>query len=256
MHGSVKSACRVFEVLELYAQRRVPLTATDVGRALGYPSSSVAVLLKSMMGLGYLTFDPRQHQYLPSSRVSDLGRWIEPSIFGRAEVIGLLRALSKATGEMAVLSAQCDLQMVILHCVQADGPRPVRIECGRAVPVFRSTVGLAQLSTMADYEIEMLRERASEHGAAADAPPETRLLRLALGQVRRRGYASGYGLVESALGILAIPLNSLLGGSQYVVSIGVPCARMREREVDFAQRMREVLMQQLKPRPIVTAALT
>jgi len=248
MQGSIKSARRVFEVLELYAERRKPLSATDVGRELGYPHSSVAALLKCMMNMGYLTFDARQKRYLPSPRLAMLGSWIERSLFGRAEILDLLLELHDATGEIAVLSAQCDLRMVILHLVPAAAASPPNIARGRALPLFRSAVGLAQLSTMLDYEIEMLLDRSREHDPSVASPPTLGELRRTLTQVRSRGYACGYGLVEPNLGIVAMPIRSLLGGSQYVVSTGAPCKRMRGREADIARRMRDVIARLLDQR--------
>jgi hypothetical protein len=46
---TVKSALRTFEVLELFAERRVPLRLQDIHTALGYPQSSTTALLKSMV---------------------------------------------------------------------------------------------------------------------------------------------------------------------------------------------------------------
>lgn len=55
----VKSAGRVFEVLELFRSARRQLTAAEVGHALGYPKSSTNALLRSLVALGYLVVDGR-----------------------------------------------------------------------------------------------------------------------------------------------------------------------------------------------------
>ena len=40
----VKSAARVFELLELFEDRQVPLTLGEIVEATGYPQSSTAAL--------------------------------------------------------------------------------------------------------------------------------------------------------------------------------------------------------------------
>ena len=70
---TVKSARRVLEVLELFAERRGPLTVGEVAAALAYPQSSASVLLQSLVALGYLVHDRGQRTFLPTLRVAFLG---------------------------------------------------------------------------------------------------------------------------------------------------------------------------------------
>ena len=65
----VKSAGRVFAVLELFDEARTPLSATEVVRRLSFPQSSTVALLKTMVSLGYLAFDQFDRRYLPTMRV-------------------------------------------------------------------------------------------------------------------------------------------------------------------------------------------
>ena len=67
----------VAQLLELFDEHQGPLTATQVERRLGFPQSSTLALLKSMVRLGYLSFDRMGRQYLPTLRVATLGRWLE-----------------------------------------------------------------------------------------------------------------------------------------------------------------------------------
>ena len=75
----VKSVGRVFEVLELFDAERAALTATAIARALKYPASSTVALLKSMVRLGYLTYDPSERTYFPTLRMALISHWLEKS---------------------------------------------------------------------------------------------------------------------------------------------------------------------------------
>lgn len=72
----VKSAARVLEVFEYFAGRKAPATVGEVCASLGYPQSSTSVLLKSLLTLGYLSYDGTTRRYAPSEKVANLGSWI------------------------------------------------------------------------------------------------------------------------------------------------------------------------------------
>ncbi len=71
--GTIKSARRVLQILELFRHEDRALSTTDVAQALGYPISSTAALLKSLLALGYLLFDRHQRTYRASIRMGLLG---------------------------------------------------------------------------------------------------------------------------------------------------------------------------------------
>ena len=61
MSGNVvKSAARVFEVLELFSELQRPLSVREIATRCRYPGSSAAALLTSMKVLGYLAYDERK----------------------------------------------------------------------------------------------------------------------------------------------------------------------------------------------------
>lgn len=78
----VKSAARVLEVFEFFAGRKTPATVGEVCASLGYPQSSTSVLLKSLLTLGYLSYDSGTRRYAPSEKVARLGNWIGNSTDG------------------------------------------------------------------------------------------------------------------------------------------------------------------------------
>ncbi|MGY4290712.1 DNA-binding IclR family transcriptional regulator [Bradyrhizobium sp. LM2.7] len=65
---------------------RRPCAMSEIGLALGYPPSSTTVLLKTLVGLGYLNFDRRTRVYFPTPKVTSLGDWIPKSLFGNSRL--------------------------------------------------------------------------------------------------------------------------------------------------------------------------
>jgi IclR helix-turn-helix domain len=52
--SAIKSAKRVLEVFEFFAQRRGSATIGEISKALGYPQSSTSVLMKCLHELRYM----------------------------------------------------------------------------------------------------------------------------------------------------------------------------------------------------------
>ena len=80
--GVVKSARRVFEVLELFDRERRPLSLKEMCAALRLAPSSGAALLKSLVALGYLDYDRGTRSYFPTMRIAFLGQWVDEALFG------------------------------------------------------------------------------------------------------------------------------------------------------------------------------
>jgi DNA-binding IclR family transcriptional regulator len=100
MEGVVKSAGRVLEIFEFFAHRYGPATVSEVAAALGFPLSSTSVLLKSLLALGYLEYEPRAREYQPTIRFAVLGTWIFERLFADEEEIPrLMDELQAETGE-------------------------------------------------------------------------------------------------------------------------------------------------------------
>lgn len=55
--GMVKSATRVFELIELFEVERQPMRVSTIVEKLGAPQSSVSMLLKTLVARGYMEFD-------------------------------------------------------------------------------------------------------------------------------------------------------------------------------------------------------
>ena len=87
--SAVKSAHRVFEILELFAEDRTPRRPVEVARQMHYPVSSTAALLRTMTACGYLAFEPRSRTYFPSVRLFQLTQrlhgMLRPVLAARAD---------------------------------------------------------------------------------------------------------------------------------------------------------------------------
>ena len=108
-------------MLELFDAERVALSATSIARTLKYPDSSTVALLKSMMHLGYLTYDNAERTYFPTPRMALIGAWLEKSFFVDGHLLDLIDDIATATEVSIYLSWQSDLEVHYVRVRGADG---------------------------------------------------------------------------------------------------------------------------------------
>ena len=216
----VKSVGRVFEVLELFSKSQQPLSATQVERQLDYPQSSTLALLKSLVKLGYLSFDCIEKSYFPTIRIAQLGKSLETSRFGNAELSTLMEHVSERTGESVTLTCQNDLRMQFLQIV--SGRRPVRlnVKAGDSAPLFQSSIGIAALADQADDDIARLVHRFNRRAESdkVDLPA----IMQHISTVREIGYAILSEAYVHGVGAIAWSLPGDVGSQPIVFSVAGP----------------------------------
>jgi len=223
----VKSVGRVFEVLELWRTAREPLNATQVERQLNYPQSSTLALLKSLVKLGYLSFDRIERTYFPTMRVAHLGEWLETSVYGNGQLPALIEEVSDRTGETVSLSCQNDLQMQFVQIRPGSKPLMVNIQVGAFAPLFSSTVGWTALSIKPDADIAKLVGRQNRRSKPAELKASLPAVMEQVEQVRARGYGIGFDTYVHSVGAVAWVLPGDNQTRPLVLSVAGPSDAIR-----------------------------
>jgi DNA-binding IclR family transcriptional regulator len=234
--SAIKSARRVFEVLEEFDRLRRPLTLKEIADALAYPTSSAQALLKSLVVVGYLEYDRPSRTYLPTMRIAAVGRWVSEELFGAGDVLPVMRALHEATGQVIILGARSDLFAHYVHVISSDEAAPLRAAGpGLVRPLGRCAVGRLLLSTLPDAEIDLIVRRINI------AEPEARLDIVALmdniAEIRHRRHAFSRHLMSEGNGVIAVLAPPALFGRQLALGIGAPVERLEARYDDYLQRL-------------------
>jgi DNA-binding IclR family transcriptional regulator len=217
---TVKSARRVFEILELFAKLRRSLSAVEIAAECGYPHSSASAILGTMVGLGYLAYDPGARTYLPTPRLPFLVDWIGTKLFDEQGVRGLMQELSDATRETIILGAQSGLRVQYVEVIDATGPVRLHARPGDFRPLTHSAMGILLLSRLPDAAIGKLARRLN-----AEQQDPARHVRLpdllgAVEATRQQGYAFSVGGITAGGGALAMFLPEAVGGSPLAIAIG------------------------------------
>jgi len=235
--STIKTARRVFQILEYLEEVKRPVSLKEVTSKFGYPNSSGSALLKSLVTMGYLFYDVYSRTYLPTMRISQMGRWLDVGLFGETAVLGLADFVHEATDEMVSISAQSDLSAQYIHTRQSTQSLRFEVETGTLRPLARSGIGRVILSTHTDIEIERLLRKINanmpefEHATMESLAP-------VITQIRRDGFYFSKSTFTKGLGVIAMPLPGQTLGRTLVLGVGGPLSRLEENERDILRTMR------------------
>ncbi len=236
----VKSAGRVFEVLELFNIERKALTATGIARNLKYPASSAVALLKSLVNRGYLSYDPAERTYFPTIQLPLMTRWLEDSFYTDGHLLDLTDEVAKGTGESVYLAWQNDLEMQISSAkIGARESSTGTLE--PRLPIFESISGLTALTLKRDVEIAQLAERASARGKASGTKVDLPSAMERIRSFRVQGYGAGYDVPQLGVGRLAWAFRPKTVNRTLVMLIAGPTDRIKADTRAIAQTVQTVL---------------
>lgn len=143
---SVKSAERVFQILEYFAHTREPARLSEIATTLGYPVSSVSALLKCMVDQGYMEFDVQKHCYIPSARLAHLGAWLNYDAYEQALVLDEMYHLREVAKESVVLATPNDIYLEYIDMLH--GWESINIQRGARRLLVQSGTGWLFLAGM------------------------------------------------------------------------------------------------------------
>ncbi|WP_406047525.1 IclR family transcriptional regulator [Kribbella sp. NBC_00889] len=151
---AVKSAARTVELLEALAQAPGRLTLTELANRLGYPKSSIHMLLRTLVGAGWVESDERGTAYGIGVRALLVG-----TAFLDRDVVNQV-----ATAHLAALRAYLN---ETVHLARLDGADVVYLASresmhilrsgswvGRRVPAHSSAMGQVLLAQLSPEEVE------------------------------------------------------------------------------------------------------
>lgn len=218
---AVKSAERVMEVLEFFAQRQAPASAAQIAQELGYPQSSTSMLVRNLERLGYLTLDQAGGGYRPTLRVMQLGTWLHDELFGEGTLVSALDQLRRKTGQTVIVGIRQGLHVRSLLALRGPRLNAVRIRAGVLYPVCRSSMGRLLLGLESDLDVRRIARAAN----ALEPIPEHRVVvdefvkEVSATRVREWAYSEEYP--SNGRAAVATLLPAVEGHPRMALALGV-----------------------------------
>lgn len=221
----VKSAGRVFQILELVAQHATGCLHSEIAKKLAIPRASVTALLRDLLDLGYLTFDEKTKRYSLGPQILTLSNAYLRSL--NIVQIGepILREIFRDVGEFTSLVIAKDTTIVKVCEYAPPDPHGYHLQIGESGPMHATAGGKAILA----YVDAALRERLLDRidfRAYTDKTIRTKAALLKELKAIRAG-ESAYCREEYLEGMISMALPVFNADDQPVAAIGVNTRAVR-----------------------------
>lgn len=221
----VKSAERVFSILELVASNQSGLKHSEIANSLNIPSSSLSALLGSLVNRQYLSLDPANNRYTLDSQILALaGQYL-----AGLDIVEISRPivqkLSGTTGESAAVGIRKGPD--IMFICRVDSPQVIRrtLQVGERFPLYATASGKVILANLPEPEIEQYLSAVNLSPLTQRTIKDLPSLRNEIKKTRLSGYA--YNRRESADDMVACaaPVFDMHGKVVAAVSVSLPVSR-------------------------------
>ncbi|MGS0895408.1 IclR family transcriptional regulator [Burkholderia stagnalis] len=238
---SVKSAQRVLELLEYFADARRPASIKEICQSLGYPQSSTSVLMKSLVDSGYFDYEQRTRMYVPNLRLALATSWIQEEMYSTQSLLRLMDEVQQRTGHAVMIGVQDGVSVRYLHVLQPNDSNRFAVRSGALRPLFRSAAGKMLLTTKTDREIELQLHRANAVEPDASLRLDLATAREEIARVRQDGYAMSRGTATPGGAALAVLLPVKRGFAPMTLSVGGPIAEIRRDKVFLLRTLTQLV---------------
>lgn len=241
MVQAVKSAQRVLDLLEFFAEERRPASVGVISGALGWPQSSTSVLLKSLSESGHLDHDARTGMYVPNVRIALSTAWIQQHLYSEQSLLQLMEKVHDQAGHTVMIGTRRGVHVRYLHVLQATREGRFMARIGALRPLFRSAAGKMLLTTLTEREIAMLLRKAN----ALEVDPAHRLEFAAVCREadahRRQGYAMSTGTSTPGAMALAVLIPVARDRDPMSLGLGGPLRDVKADRTRLAALLKEAV---------------
>ncbi|MGC0423298.1 IclR family transcriptional regulator [Embleya sp. AB8] len=207
--GRNSTADRALDILLLFDDDRLALSATGVAEHLGVARSTAYRYLQSLTANGFLEENDGGSGFRLGSRVLDLARLARKGV-GLSELARpVMRELVHAVGQPVLLTRRAGDTIVCLEREEARHTLRVSYERGQVLPINAGAAALTLLAWTPAAELD--------HLVAGFANPDD--LRGQLAEIRARGYAVARGEPDPDVLAIAAPVHREDGA--VIAAIGI-----------------------------------
>lgn len=234
--SSVKSADRVFDLLELLAGAGRTMSHAELSRRTAIPKGSLTALLRNLVARGYVEYVESTPGYRIGERTYELAR---RGAHHRALVRlshPWLEGLVQATGESAVLTVLRDDMAERIAAVQTRRAVLYTTHVGVLSPLYTTSGGKILLAWLPPAEREAYLRKVSLRPWTEKTIRSVGVLRRQLQLAREEGVAWSWGEFTPGLVGVSVPVLDVHGRAIAALGITLPESRFDERRMDGVLR--------------------
>ena len=222
LSGTVKSARRVLEILELLGSKVDGLTFPQIVEQLELPKSSLHALLGTMVGMGWLAFDDGARTYRIGVRAWEVGQG-----YVRARDLALiadphLRAVREELNETVQLGVLDDVDVLYIAKVESDRPFRLVSRVGMRLPAWATGLGKVLLASLPADELRQRMAKIKFVRFTETTVRDMDQLELVLERIRAEGIGRDEGEYTAFVYCVAVPVRDQSGAVVAAMSCTLP----------------------------------
>jgi DNA-binding IclR family transcriptional regulator len=235
----ITALARGLEVLRCFDAKHRALGTTQIAARTGLPQPTVWRLCYTLQKLGYLTQVQGEDKLRVAAPVLALGM---PALSGMPS-LELAKPVMQVVADRfraAVALGERDRESILyLQRCEGDSPLLTNLRVGSRIPIYRSAIGWAYLTSLPEQERMALVRELIPEGEKLALPAFNE----AMDMYRERGFVMNFGVQHKDVNTVAVPIV-LDDGTVYCVSCGGPASSLT----------RKLMTEQVGPQLVETSA--
>lgn len=220
----VKQIVNLFNLMELYARIRKPLSVREIVAEFGWPRSSAFNIVSTLVEEGYLYQPVSRGGYYPTSKWMELARGLADSQPLPESVHELLVELSAQTGETLFLAAPEGISVVFLDVVESSADIRFIASIGQRLPIHVTAAGRAIMSLYTPSERAATLKRIKYQPYEKDTFMTAESVEADILASAGRGWYVNMGIFAPGVAGIAVPFP--VGERRNAIALGGPVSRI------------------------------
>jgi len=233
----VKSADRIFQVLEFIVKNINGVSHKELSTSLGIPKSSLSALLANLVDREYLSFNHIDKRYrLGPTILSIAGQYLSSLDIVQ---IGqpIVRSVMMETDESTEMAIRREDKIQII--CKEDCSRPIQrvIRLGDTAPIYATAAGKAILAYLSIDEIEDFFSTVKMKKITNKTITDKKVLKRQIDDIRAGKLAYSYEELDEGLIAMSAPIFDLHGNVVSSIVVPIPSIRFTSKKEKKVERV-------------------
>ena len=232
-HYAVPALDRGLDILEALSASPVPLSLTDIARAVGSTSSGIFRLMARFEERAYIAKDSVSGRYGLTLKLFELSHTHSPVENLLRAAAGPMRELAETSGESVHLSVINNGKLVVLLDVGTPGRWRISFDVGGSFPVLQTNSGRLLIAHLREDLRNEILSRDHDYASLTEAGRQALLAEFEV--LRRDRYAVTRSSERGGLHDITVLTGSTEAG--HIAAIAIACMHSGPDEAVYVQRL-------------------
>ena len=217
---------RVLRIVEILADARRPLSATEINEHLRLPKATIHRLCNTLEKSGFLTRDPHRGRLRPARRLRQMGAGVLATSRMHVARHAVMERVARRIGETLNLAVPEEQGMSYVDRVDTQWPLRFQLPIGSCVPFHCTASGKLFLSAFREPELTVMLNALELASEGPNCITRANDLRNEIHMIRDRGHSFDNQEFMAGMIAAAVPVRTPTGAFFGALAFHAPLQRM------------------------------